>query len=78
MTSETIQIELNGRAREVPSGRSLAGLLEDLDVDRRAVVVEHNREIVRGDELEGARLSDGDVVEVVHFVGGGRAGAAPR
>jgi len=34
-------------------------------------VVEHNRHIVRRDDLAQARLAGGDVIELVHFVGGG-------
>jgi thiamine biosynthesis protein ThiS len=33
--------------------------------------VEHNRRIVRRDELASRQVAAGDVVEIVHFVGGG-------
>jgi len=35
------------------------------------VVVEHNRVIIRRPALASTPLADGDVVEIVHFVGGG-------
>jgi thiamine biosynthesis protein ThiS len=35
------------------------------------VVVELNRKIVRRPQLSETALSDGDAVELVHFVGGG-------
>ncbi len=35
------------------------------------VVVEHNRTIVRRPELDAVRLDNGDIIELVHFVGGG-------
>jgi thiamine biosynthesis protein ThiS len=35
------------------------------------VVVELNRKIVRRPQLSDTTLSDGDVLELVHFVGGG-------
>ena len=66
-----ITITLNGDSRAVPSPTTLAGLLTHLSLDPRAVVVELNREIVRRPNLDGARLTEGDVVELVHFVGGG-------
>jgi thiamine biosynthesis protein ThiS len=50
---------------------TLADLLQHLSLDPRAVVVEHNREIVRRPALEETPLRDGDLVELVHFVGGG-------
>ncbi len=66
-----IGISVNGEPREVPPGTTLAGLLERLGLDSRAVVVEHNRRIVRRDGLAAAGLAPGDAVEIVHFVGGG-------
>jgi sulfur carrier protein len=64
-------IEVNGVVREVEAGRTVRGLLEDLDLDDRLVVVELNRRIVRRDHRTDAVLQDGDRVEIVHFVGGG-------
>jgi thiamine biosynthesis protein ThiS len=50
----------------------MAELLGSLRVDPRLVVVEHNRTILRHRETYAAQpLVDGDVVEIVHFVGGG-------
>ncbi|WP_419947822.1 sulfur carrier protein ThiS [Candidatus Palauibacter sp.] len=66
-----IRIQVNGRARDVPAGTSVAGLLRDLGLDGRALVVELNRRIIRLPEVEGVRLEAGDRVELVHFVGGG-------
>lgn len=66
-----ITITLNGDPRTMPSPATLAELLNHLSLDPRAVVVELNREIVRRPDLEGKAIADGDVVELVHFVGGG-------
>jgi thiamine biosynthesis protein ThiS len=50
----------------------LAELLGSLRVDPRLVVVEHNRTILRDrDRYASHALANGDVVEIVHFVGGG-------
>ncbi len=67
----SIAVVINGEARRARGGLSLAGLLGDLGLDARAVVVEHNRRIVRRAELEATALAEGDAVELVHFVGGG-------
>jgi len=64
-------IEVNGEVREVEAGRTVSGLLEDLDLDDRLVVVELNRRIIRRDHRTDAVLQEGDRVEIVHFVGGG-------
>lgn len=66
-----LRVEVNGKDREVSSGRTVAGLLEDLDLDGRLVVVELNRQIIRRTEIADVELRDGDRIEIVHFVGGG-------
>ena len=66
-----IDIILNGEQRSVPGPSSLADLLQYLELDPRTVVVELNRSIVRRANLSSTRLSPGDSVGLVHFVGGG-------
>ena len=68
---QDIEIQVNGQPRRVPARVSVADLLKRLTVDRRAVVVELNRQILRQTELEEIRLEPGDRVELVQFVGGG-------
>lgn len=67
----TVTLQVNGETRQAPAGTTLAGLLAQLGLDPRAVVVEHNRRIVRREGLAEAGLAEGDAVEIVHFVGGG-------
>ena len=69
--NDTIDITLNGERRAVARGATLLVLLAALDLDPRAVVVEHNRAIVRRLALGDVRVAPGDAVELVHFVGGG-------
>ena len=66
-----ITVRLNGEAREVPAGLSVERLLLHLELHPRLVVVEHNGDILRRDGYEAAEVSDGDNLELVHFVGGG-------
>lgn len=66
-----IRITLNGEARSVPRPASLTRLIESLGLDPRMIVVERNREIVRRPDLDRTPVEDGDVLELVHFVGGG-------
>jgi thiamine-phosphate pyrophosphorylase len=66
----SVTVQVNGEPRRVASG-SLAELLAELGLDPRAVVVEHNRRIVRRDSLAATPLGAGDSIELVHFVGGG-------
>jgi thiamine biosynthesis protein ThiS len=71
-SAESVALTVNGTVREVRPGASVADLLASLGIDPQMVVVEHNREILRKPDMHGQRaLSAGDVVEIVHFVGGG-------
>jgi len=67
----TIDIVVNGAPRQVPAGATLLEVLAALELDPRAVVVEHNRRIIRRPGLGDVRVAPGDAVELVHFVGGG-------
>jgi thiamine-phosphate pyrophosphorylase len=69
--TRTVALVVNGESRAVSEGTTLAGLLAQLGLDPRAVVVEHNRRIVRRDALRDFPLAAGDAVELIHFVGGG-------
>jgi thiamine biosynthesis protein ThiS len=66
-----MQLTINGDPRTIHHATTVEELLEELALDARAVVVEHNRVIVRRPALASTRLAEGDVVEIVHFVGGG-------
>jgi sulfur carrier protein len=69
---DSIAITINGDVRTVPAGATLADVLRSLALDPRAVVVEHNREILRDrSSFATRRIRAGDVLELVHFVGGG-------
>jgi thiamine biosynthesis protein ThiS len=68
----TIGLTINGEVRTVPQDATLADVLRSLALDPRTVVVEHNREILRDREAYATRrMQAGDVLELVHFVGGG-------
>jgi thiamine biosynthesis protein ThiS len=69
--TKTAQIRVNGEPREVPIGLTLLDLLRFLEVDPERVAVELNRKIVRQPEWSGTAVSDGAVIEIVQFVGGG-------
>ena len=68
---QTIQVRLNGKDREIDSGLSVRELVESLDLNPKLIVVELNREILSRDRFGEIQVSQGDQVELVHFVGGG-------
>jgi sulfur carrier protein len=69
--NESVDVMINGERKQVPAGATLLAVLDGLELDPRAVVVEHNRRIVRRAGLGDVRVKDGDAIELVHFVGGG-------
>lgn len=69
---DSITLTINGDVRTVLAGATVADVLRSLALDPRTVVVEHNREILRDRSSFGTRrMRAGDVLELVHFVGGG-------
>jgi sulfur carrier protein len=67
---ETIEIVVNGEARRVDQGTSVAGLIAELGL-AGPVAVERNREIVPRARHAVVVLDPGDRLELVTFVGGG-------
>ena len=66
-----MDILLNGQARTLEAGSTIATLLEAEGLEGRRVAVEVNGDIVpRGVHATHA-LAEGDRVEVVHALGGG-------
>ncbi len=66
---------LNGQSREFPQlapGANLQDLIAELGLKGDRVAIEHNGNIVPRAEWANAGLAEGDRLEVVHFVGGGR------
>lgn len=66
-----MQIVLNGEKTEQKEGLSIAGLLTQLGIGLERVAVEVNLDIVPKARYDTHLLSDGDRIEIVHFVGGG-------
>ena len=66
-----ITVWLNDIPRPIAPGQTVAMLLAELDVPPRGVAVAVNGEVVRRAEWPGARLVDGDRVEVLTAAQGG-------
>jgi thiazole synthase len=71
-TADTISLTLNGETRRFAAGASVADLVRDIGLDPAKVAVERNLEIVPRSTLSNVNLAEGDVLEIVHFVGGGQ------
>ena len=66
-----MRVRLNGETRDVREGTTIAALVEELGLGGRRVAVEINRDVVARSAHAERRLSEGDEVEIIHFVGGG-------
>lgn len=69
-----MDVTLNGKTLTVaggPEGITVRELLEQLELTAGPVAVEVNREIVPRAHHGVRRVAAGDVIEVVHLVGGG-------
>lgn len=66
-----MEITVNGDPQRVPDGLSVAELVRHLGLVEGPVAVEINRALVPRAEHATHPVSAGDVVEIVHFVGGG-------
>lgn len=67
-----MKLTINGEQKEFGAGLTLAALIDQLGIKGDRVAVELNRDIIPRPNWEAAQLNDGDKLEIVHFVGGGR------
>jgi thiamine biosynthesis protein ThiS len=65
-------LTINGESREFSSIATLSDLVNQLGMKPDRVAIELNRELVPRDRWATTQLSNGDKLEIVHFVGGGR------
>jgi thiamine biosynthesis protein ThiS len=72
-----MNLHINGEERSFadpapPTAFTLTALIEALGMKSDRVAVELNRDIVPRDRWSQTLLNEGDRLEIVHFVGGGR------
>ena len=65
-------IILNGDPIDVAGPLTLSALLVQLGVDARRVAVERNLDVVKRASYDTTEIQEGDEIEIVNFVGGGR------
>ena len=66
-----MKLWVNGEERSIEAAGTVAALVAALGLDGRKVAVERNLEIVPRSTYGATALSDGDRIEIVHFIGGG-------
>ena len=66
-----MKLTVNGKPVELPDGSTVSVLLSTLEIEPARVAVERNQDVVPRRTWAEARLCEGDLVEIVTFVGGG-------
>ena len=66
-----MNITLNGESSFFEKPLSVEEFVSLKNLNRERIVVELNREIIKKEEYKTKLLNDGDVLEIVNFVGGG-------
>ena len=66
-----IKIKINGKNKTVNNDSCLQALINDLKVPINKVAIEFNREIINKKNIKKIKLQNNDIVEIVHFIGGG-------
>ena len=66
-----MHLTVNGEPYDCAEGLTVEGLIREKTFTFPLKVVFVNKQVVKKDRLAGTVLHDGDVVEVVHLIGGG-------
>ena len=66
-----LTILVNGNRTDIAEGSGIGDLIKALGLETDRVAVELNQKIVRRVDWGSTTISEGDKVEIVHFVGGG-------
>jgi thiamine biosynthesis protein ThiS len=64
-------VQVNGESREVRDRSTLDDLVCELALPAARIAIELNHQVVRRNKWPETTLSEGDQLEIVHFVGGG-------
>ena len=70
MMTQPLSLTVNGDARQTTAS-TIADLVREIGLAPEKVAVEHNGAIAPRSQLAAITLTDGDRLEIVHFVGGG-------
>ena len=66
-----INVTINGDTHHLDSCLKLNELLLNFSIEISKVAVEYNNEIVPRSMFECINITDGDNLEIIHFIGGG-------
>jgi sulfur carrier protein len=66
-----MEITCNGETKQIPPKITLGTFIRDLDLNPDTIVAECNGRIIKKEEYDSLVLQEGNVLELIRFVGGG-------
>jgi len=66
-----MRVTINGDTRDIADGLTVEALVEELGLAESPVVVQRNDAIIERTRYAETAIAEGDVLELVRFVGGG-------
>ena len=66
-----IALTINGKSETLAEPMPLVELLDSRDANRKGIAIGHNGDVVHRDHWHQIVLQEGDVLDIVHMVGGG-------
>ncbi len=66
-----IKIKVNGKIKTITDKLTLHKLINDLKIPIAKVAIELNKEIIEKKKIKKIKLKNKDIIEIVHFIGGG-------
>ena len=66
-----IKIQLNGKIIQINNNETLKKLVKRLNLPLNKVAIELNKKIIDKNKINIIKLNNNDIIEVVHFIGGG-------
>ena len=66
-----IKIKVNGKIKSIIDKLTIYKLIIELKIPLKKVAIELNKEIISKKEIKKIKLKNNDIIEIVHFIGGG-------
>ncbi len=66
-----IKIKVNGKIISIVDKITLVELIKNLKIPLNKVAIEINKEIIDKKKIKKLKLKNNDIIEIVHFIGGG-------
>ncbi|MFD2617938.1 sulfur carrier protein ThiS [Terrilactibacillus laevilacticus] len=67
-----MKVTINGQEVQLPEQvQTISGIRKHFNIEQALTIIEQNKKIVDKNKYDSQALSDGDRIEIVHFVGGG-------